>query len=45
MKEETVVATANQLLSREPQAAEKASLRWLLALKQSKEAITSDTGV
>ena len=44
-QEETVVATVNQLRSREPQAAEKASLRWLLALKQSKEAITSDTGV
>ena len=39
------VATVNQLRSREPQAAEKASLRWLLVLKRWKEALRSETGV
>ena len=35
-KDETAAATVNQLRSRVPQAAEKASLRWLLVPRQSK---------
>lgn len=35
-KDETAAATVNQLRSRVPQAAEKASLLWLLVPRQSK---------